>query len=337
MAIYGVDIHPQFQAGISIETIAAEGFAFLAAKVSEGRGMFDSADWLRRGRAAGLLCLGYHYLRPGDEAGQAAVFAVQLAAAGVPGMLDAEALADDGETPTLTIAGIHRFLDECAARGAHVPLLYLPRWYWQRMGSPDLGGLPALWASGYVSGTGYAADLFEAVTPASWASYGGLPVTVLQFTDQGQVAGQRIDCNAFHGTRDQLAALLALPARTTTSTTTPETPMAWKLERTPIKDGCKLGDAPDGSWPAIEDTISTEGPAGGWRGRILMHPVVGYGGAFIQETWWAPSGDHIVTPDKGLSVAQFDTPAWEAPAGARALVIRYAAPSGGSIGRETEH
>jgi lysozyme len=207
--IYGIDVHPDFQRGLNIEQVRAEGFDFMAVKVSEGRGTFGGLDWIRRGQACGLLSLGYHYLRSGDEAGQAAVFSQQLAAAGgVPGMLNAEAITAAGQTPTLTVTGIHRFLDACAANGARVPLLYLPRWYWQRMGSPDLSGLPQLWGSSYVAGSDYASVLYEGVTPHSWAAYGGLPVAVLQFTDRALVAGQRIDADAYLGTRDDFAKLI---------------------------------------------------------------------------------------------------------------------------------
>lgn len=209
MTLYGCDVHPQYQAGLNIEQVRAEGFDFMAVKVSEGTGTFGGLDWIRRGQACGLLSMGYHYLRPGNEAAQAAVFAGQLAAAGgVPGMLDAEAITAVGQTPTLTATGIHRFLDACAANSARVPLLYLPRWYWQRMGSPDLTGLPRLWASSYVAGTGYASVLYEAVTPSAWAPYGGLPVSVVQFTDRALVDGQRIDADAFLGTRDDFTKLL---------------------------------------------------------------------------------------------------------------------------------
>jgi hypothetical protein len=155
MGVYGVDIHPRFQAGISIEEIRREGFDFMAVKVSEGLDgsylVAGSADFLRRGGAAGLLCLGYHYLHAGDEDTQAKVFAEALRAAGVPGMLDAEALASDGRAPTLTVAGIRGFLDACGRLGARVPLLYLPHWYWERLGRPSLAGLPPLWGSSYVS------------------------------------------------------------------------------------------------------------------------------------------------------------------------------------------
>jgi GH25 family lysozyme M1 (1,4-beta-N-acetylmuramidase) len=206
MPIWGVDIHPRYQAGVNIEQIRRDGFDFLAVKVSEATdGSFlpaGSADFLRRGKAAGLLCLGYHYLRAGNEDAQARLFAAQLRAAGVPGMLDAEDGAGD-------IANIRRFIDRCRAHGAHVPLMYLPRWYWQRIGSPDLRGLPPLWASRYVTGdAGPAPVMYRRHNPAGWEPYGGLPVAVLQFTDRARVAGRSIDANAYLGSRDQFAALL---------------------------------------------------------------------------------------------------------------------------------
>lgn len=201
MTIFGVDIHPTYQAGISIEEIRAEGFDFMACKVSESTTVYDSQDWLRRGKACGLLCLGYHYLRPGNEAGQAMVFANQLARAGVPGMLDVESGSGD-------VNNVRAFLSAAAGFGASVPLLYLPHWYWQQIGSPDLAGLPALWASSYVSASGFASAMYGAVLTSMWNGYGGLNVTVLQFTDKANVAGRQIDADAYQGSRDQLATLL---------------------------------------------------------------------------------------------------------------------------------
>lgn len=219
MPIWGVDIHPRYQAGINIEQIRQEGFDFMAVKVSEAtNGTFmdaGAADFLRRGKAVGLLCLGYHYLRAGNEDAQAQLFARQLATAGVPGMLDAEDGAGD-------ITNIRRFIDCCRTHGARVPLMYLPRWYWQRIGSPDLRGLPPLWASRYVSSpSGPAAAMYQYHNPEGWASYGGLPVEVLQFTDRAIVAGRQIDANHYRGTREQFAALIG----TATIGTAPEDDM----------------------------------------------------------------------------------------------------------------
>jgi hypothetical protein len=216
VGIYGVDIHPRFQAGISIEEIRREGFDFMAVKVSEGTDASylaaGSADFLHRGGAAGLLCLGYHYLTAGDEDAQASVFAKALDTAGVPGMLDAEALAADGQTPTLMITGIRSFAAACRRLSARVPLLYLPHWYWDRLGRPSLAGLPALWASSYVSvASAPASVMYQSLAPGSWDSYGALGVEVLQFTDRAQVAGQLIDADHYLGTREEFAALIGRP------------------------------------------------------------------------------------------------------------------------------
>jgi lysozyme len=213
MGIYGVDIHPCFQAGINIEEIRREGFDFMAVKVSEavdGSYLADgSADLLRRGGAAGLLSLGYHYLRVGNEDAQARVFAEALGNAGVPGMLDAEALASDGQTPILTIAGIRSFLAACRRLGARIPLLYLPHWYWDRLGRPSLAGLPPLWASWYVDvPSAPASVMYQSHASGSWDSYGALGVEVLQFTDRAQVAGQLVDADHYLGGREEFAALI---------------------------------------------------------------------------------------------------------------------------------
>jgi GH25 family lysozyme M1 (1,4-beta-N-acetylmuramidase) len=340
--IFGVDVHPQFQAGLNIEQVRREGFSFLASKVSQGVTAYNSFDWFRRGQAVGLQCLGYHYLEPGNEAAQARVFADQLSAAGVPGMLDAEYPLPDGDT--LTVAGIRAFVAAARGLGARVPLLYLPRWYWQRMGSPDLSGLPTLWASSYVNGTGFASALYESVTPSSWAPYGHLPVSVLQFSDRGLVAGQSVDVDVYDGTPDQFAALLTGVASNSTGITQPkDVDMTYQLLPTPIPTGAKADAVPDGTWDAVEDTITAPGPAGGWRGRILQHLTFGYGGGFIQEAWSAPSGRHFVTrydpvaKTGGQSVVQFATQHYELPAGDIALIVRYATRARGSVTPEVEH
>lgn len=237
MTLYGVDVHPNFQAGLNIEQVRKEGFDFIAVKLSEATGTYPGRDWLQRAKACGLLSLGYHYLRPGNEVEQARVFSEQLLTTDVPGMLDAEALALDGKTATLTISGVRRFLDACTARGVKVPLVYLPRWYWSRIGSPSLTGLPALWGSSYVNGSGYASDLYEAVTPSYWAHYGGLPVTVLQFTDRAKIAGQAIDADAFAGTRDQFAALIG------SDSSPPPTPLPASPESIPFMEYGETSDA----------------------------------------------------------------------------------------------
>lgn len=117
------------------------------------------------------------------------------------------------------------------------------------------------------------------------------------------------------------------------TTATEDDPVPWRLEATAHAVG---QTKPDASWPAVEDTITLPGPQGGWRGRELAHVTFGNSGGWVQEAWWAPSGQHVVDPAKPIYCSQFAIQSWEAPAGARALVLRYAAPAGGSVGIETQ-
>jgi hypothetical protein len=138
---------------------------------------------------------------------------------------------------------------------------------------------------------------------------------------------------------DSLRAALGLsggPRLRSAKTSTPEDDMPWRLDPTSAPLMSKADSLPDGSWAAKEDTI-TLGPAGGWRGRFLEHVTFGNRGGWIQEAWWAPSGLHVVPRDKGLYVPQFSTQHWEAPIGTSALILRYAAPCGGSVSPEPEH
>lgn len=131
------------------------------------------------------------------------------------------------------------------------------------------------------------------------------------------------------------------PTPTLTTAGPLEDTVPWKLTRTPVPDGHKIGELPDKTWPAVEDVISYPGPTAGWRGRILTHTVFGYGGGYIHEAWSGPSGKHFVTTDEapggGLPVEQFTSQAWETAPGDRYLTIRYSAPTGGSVGIEVEH
>jgi GH25 family lysozyme M1 (1,4-beta-N-acetylmuramidase) len=206
--LFGVDLHPSFQAGISISQVRNEGFDFIICKLGQGTqtdAYAGSIQWLQQAKAMGLYAMGYHYLSNGNPAGQAAAFVSALNHAGVPGCIDAEDGSGD-------INNIRAFYNECIKRGAHIAFLYLPRWYWQKIGSPDLSGLPPLWSSHYPDMVvGNPQENFRRTSPSYWNGYGSLPVHVLQFTSTGRVAGHTVDCNAFRGTRGELAALLNNP------------------------------------------------------------------------------------------------------------------------------
>jgi hypothetical protein len=122
-----------------------------------------------------------------------------------------------------------------------------------------------------------------------------------------------------------------------------ETPVCYRLDPTPLPTSAAASAVPDGTWDAVEDTISTPGPAGGWPGRIVMHLTAGYQGVFVQESWSAPSGTHYVPrwdPVKktgGRYINAFNTQNWELPTGDTALIVRYATRNRGSVTAETQN
>jgi lysozyme len=207
--IYGVDLS-RYQAGISLHGVRSEGFDFAFCKVSQG-GDYRSPEWPRmrdEARAAGLILAGYHYIDRSDPARQAANCGGHLGDLSIPVALDLEEGGGD-------IAQYRRVLDAFTAAGIRVPLSYIPRWYWQEIGSPDLSDLPPLWASRYPSSAvDYASSLYQAIEQAGgglstyWEGYGGNRVAVLQYACTAVVQGRQVDADAYLGTRDELAALL---------------------------------------------------------------------------------------------------------------------------------
>lgn len=204
--IYGLDIS-DYQPDFDLQRARNEGFEFVILKSTEGAN-WQSA-WFRRhldrARAAGLLVAAYHYVRAGDAQAQVNNI-VGIVPKDVPLILDIEAGGGDlGLAWDLT--------NRLRANGYRLPLLYLPRWYWQQIGSPDMSGLPPLWFSSYpFDRAGYASAVYDrqrSFLDRQWGGYGGLGVEILQFSDEGNVAGRSpIDVNAYRGTREQLAALL---------------------------------------------------------------------------------------------------------------------------------
>jgi|SRR5215471_493430 len=75
---------------------------------------------------------------------------------------------------------------------------YLPHWFW---GDLDTTLVDYLWASNYVAGQGRPADLYQHVTPAQWAAYGGRAPALLQFTSSATIPGVNglVDCSAYEG------------------------------------------------------------------------------------------------------------------------------------------
>lgn len=205
MTLFGIDISNNNGPNLNLTQVKAEGFDFVFCKVTEGS-YFRDQTWPAyrdAAKAAGLIVAGYHYLTTDPIDAQADLFLDQL---GDPNgevgiMVDFEMNGGGQENYWAFVRAIN-------ARGREVNLSYEPRWYWQRIGSPQLGDLPGLIQSSYVSGGGYASALYPGDDSTYWAGFGGDNVDILQFSDQGSVAGNSLDVNAFRGTRDELAALV---------------------------------------------------------------------------------------------------------------------------------
>lgn len=206
---FGIDI-ASYQAGLDMSRVKAEGFAYVIAKATEGSGYTNPEYRAQRdgARANGLLFGAYHYVKDGVSArAQVDRYESVEPDRSVPVMLDHE-LSSGG------VDVLRAVYAEFVARGYRVNLIYLPRWFWSgHIGSPDLSGLPPLMASNYVSGSDYADTLYKAAggdTSSRWDGYGNNSVAVLQFSEQGRVAGYTLDVNAFRGTVDELAALFGV-------------------------------------------------------------------------------------------------------------------------------
>lgn len=206
---FGIDVS-NHQRNFDFGRARAEGFAFATHKITEGDEYRD--PYWPRARAEMAEHFpgrwgGYVFCKVGDDPGREAD--TTLAHAGgtdFPLQIDYEDLDRNGSIGDL-LARVKAHTD----RGFRLLPIYLPRWYWRdRMGSPDLSGLPvSIWNSHYVNGTGAASRLYPGNDHVGWAPFGGKDVSILQFSESASVAGQSIDVNAYRGTELQVEALFA--------------------------------------------------------------------------------------------------------------------------------
>jgi GH25 family lysozyme M1 (1,4-beta-N-acetylmuramidase) len=210
MVTFGLDISHHQDLGLDLAQCRREGIDFVFIKSSEGSAFIDAefAANLAKARNAGVLVAAYHYVRSNASAAAQVANVARAVPRDVPVIPDVEANSGG-------IGLIREFVDRLRAAGYRVPLSYIPRWYWQQIGSPSLAGLPPLWSSRYPDNVvGSLRDEWDDVPGSYWTGYGGLDVAVLQFTSSVRIAGhQPLDANAFRGTREQLAALLGSAER----------------------------------------------------------------------------------------------------------------------------
>lgn len=182
-----------FQAGLRIQP----GTVAVVAKATEGNYYEDRSYLSFKQQTAneGGVFSSYHYLRSGYGAAQAQYWH-NYVGPGVPGMLDVEQGSGG-------VADILDFKREADNLGARVWGAYLPHWYWQQIGSPDLTPLAA-------AGLALVSSNYTAYSDngPGWYPYGGLVPEVWQWTNALRYGGQSVDFNAFKGDAVQLAELI---------------------------------------------------------------------------------------------------------------------------------
>lgn len=207
MTLYGPDIS-SYQSGLQLSKLAYA--SYVIAKTTEGTYYTDKdyQGWRAQARALNKPFLWYHFLSGEGAAIQAAHTKANVGDLSLPGMLDAEPAGSYNPTLDQILA----YIDAAHAAGLNLRLCYLPHWYWEQMGSPDLGGLLLrgvhLVSSAYPGGTGTPTQIYPGDRAPGWASYGGVPVEIYQFTDKATDGGQPLDYNAYLGDLNAFHGLL---------------------------------------------------------------------------------------------------------------------------------
>jgi lysozyme len=219
-----IDISHHQDKSLDLAQTRRDGCEACFIKAGEGGSFVDSdfASNLAEARAAGQIPAAYWYQRSSASAAAHVAKIKQVVPRDVPIILDVEANSGG-------VSLTREIISQLNTAGYRTPLLYLPKWYWQQIGSPSLAGLPSLWSSRYpnnVVGT-LASEWAEA--PASyWGGYGGLDAAVLQFTSSARIAGyQPLDASAFRGTREELEALLIAEEKDMPLTTADAATLFW--------------------------------------------------------------------------------------------------------------
>ncbi|BCP41416.1 hypothetical protein MINTMi27_15090 [Mycobacterium intracellulare] len=191
-----------------IAQVVKEGFSFVEMKCTQGSGFMDPCYTTVAAACKdnNILMIPYHYADESDPKSQARNCKAAIGNLNYV-MIDFEKV-DSNQNPTLTIDQLWALIDAMKAEGITTFFNYLPHWYWERLGSPDISKATDLISSSWVSGTGYASVLYPGPGWNGWLPYGGASPVILQFTNQAQVAGMTVDADAFQGAIDDLKALL---------------------------------------------------------------------------------------------------------------------------------
>lgn len=203
MGIRGIDIS-NYQASMDVERVVRENdIAFVIVQANDGT--FKNVNFrnqIEAARRGGAMVAAYLYQRPNWQ--DTVNTFKSIVSNDIPAIVDVE----DGSGNVDITWNIHRALWNS---GYKTPSLYLPKWYWDKIGQPSLVGLPAIWKSWYPNNIPDTYNNHLAKVPSSvWTGHGGLPVNILQFSGTGRLNGYgaNVDLNFYPGTREDFANLL---------------------------------------------------------------------------------------------------------------------------------
>lgn len=209
MTILGVDISHWSDLAHDPVNLKKQGYDFLIWKCTEGSHYVDSTFPKELPPAYGdVLFAAFHYMDDSDPKLQATLI-MGTVPKDVPVIIDME------KGSLSTALALHQHLQ---AGGVITPFFYLPRWYWEQIGHPDISHFPPLWSSSWVDGEDYGSRLYSKVPISKWEGYGGQDVGILQFTAHGKLdgVGGPVDISACPVDRDTLAIHFGHPQVTRT-------------------------------------------------------------------------------------------------------------------------
>jgi lysozyme len=210
MTTFGFDTS-HFQPGLPVKDLPGE---FLIARCSFGERTKDAeySRFRKEAEEQQKLFAAYHFVTDGDPARQALNIGAVVRETSIPIMLDLEPSDKVGDVfksrPTLQTA--FKVRAELAKLGYHVKLLYLPGWYWNELGRPDLKGWTLVQSRYPSSVHNTTKELYTGdEDPRGWAPYGGVTPLLWQYASTAIIPGytrNTVDADAFRGTRQELAA-----------------------------------------------------------------------------------------------------------------------------------
>lgn len=212
--LWGVDVSNHQADTVNFGQVSREGFTFGVAKASQGTNFRDA--FYRRNiekmEEAGVTPGAYHWLENTNIKAQVDLFLSQIGGvretAGKLVMVDVEPYGS--RSPDRH--DVWNFVHELKDRIGDHPILIYSGYYWPQMGNPDAGSLAEMgcrfWDARYVLGSAYASVLYQKVPREWWQGrWGNVRPSIIQFSDQGRVAGLSLDVNAFRGSREELLRL----------------------------------------------------------------------------------------------------------------------------------